>query len=91
MAEARELVLVFFESRDQREWTPIDRDELPEWLRDERIWDRLIAGEIVRNTLQDAEQRQMKWYAATSVDRLRVKPTQILLPPRLTQRVIVPH
>lgn len=78
-----ELVLVFFWSRDKQDWHPIAREDLPEWLRDERIWDRLIAGEAVRSTYADAERKEMRWYAATTVDRLNVQPTSILLPPRL--------
>lgn len=78
-----ELVLVFFSSHDKETWTLIERDDLPEWLRDEKIWDRLRAGEAVRNTYADAERKEMKWYAATTVDRLRVQPSSILLPPRL--------
>jgi len=78
-----ELVLIFFESRDKETWTPLERDSLPEWLRDHAIWDRLIAGEAVRNTFEDAERKGMHWYAATTVDRLNVQPSAILLPPRL--------
>ena len=83
-----ERVLVFLESRDQQTWHPIERDEIPEWLRDHAIWERLMAGEIVRNILQDAELKEMRWYAATSVDRLKIEPSAILLPPRLVQGVI---
>lgn len=79
----RELVLVFFESRDRQTWTPIERDEIPEWLRDEKIWERLIAGDAVRNIHEDAEKKGMHWYSATTVDRMNIKPSAILLPPRL--------
>ena len=80
-----DLVLVFFESSDKLNWTPMDRAKIPEWLRDEAIWDRLIAGEAVRNTFQDAEQRGMKWYTATAVNRMEVSKSSIILPPRYAQ------
>ena len=80
-----ELVLVFFESNDKLNWTPMDRDTIPEWLRNEAIWDRLVAGDAVRNIYQDAEQKGMKWYTATAVNRMNVPKSPIILPPRYAQ------
>ncbi len=88
-----ELVLCFFESRDKETWTPLERDRIPEWLCDHKIWDRLIAGEAVRNTLEDAERRGVHYYTATAVDRANVPVDAVLLPARLlpARSIIAPR
>lgn len=68
----QELVLVFFRSRDKLHWDPVERDDIPEWLRSEEYINRLIAGEAVRNILEDAENKQMWWWTATAIDPKRV-------------------
>ena len=78
----RELVLVFFVSNDKLSWTPIAREDIPEWLKDEALIDRLVAGDCVRNI--EAENRQgMLWWTATAIHRGSIKPSSILIPPRL--------
>lgn len=43
-------VLVFFKSPDGKGgWLPVDRDELPDWIKDPAIIDRLMAGEQATN------------------------------------------
>ena len=77
-----ELVLVFFSSNDKLSWFPIEREDIPEWLRDEAIIDQLLKGDCVRNI--EAEARSgMRWFTATAIHRGSIKPSSILIPPRL--------
>jgi len=77
-----EYVLVFFVSSDKINWTPLERDDIPTWLKDETLIERMMAGECVRNIEQE-ERQGMKWYSCSSVDRINVKPSVIMLPPRM--------
>lgn len=62
-------MLVFFESPNGRgDWKPVKRDDIPEWLRDERLIDRMVAGEMVYN-----ESKRSNWYRVTVVDRRPAK------------------
>lgn len=46
-----ERILVFFESPNGRDlWKAVERENIPDWLRDQSIVDRMIAGEQVVNT-----------------------------------------
>lgn len=83
-----ELVIVFFVSNDKQHWTPLEREFIPEWLRDETIIDRMIAGECVRN-IESENRAGMRWFTATAVDRLDIQPSSIILPPRLLVPTIV--
>lgn len=50
-----EHILVFFASPNGIDnWKPVERDLIPEWLRDPDIVDRLMAGEQVVNTAEKA-------------------------------------
>jgi hypothetical protein len=51
----QEHVLVFFQSPDGREgWKPVERDNIPDWLRDDDIIQRLIDGEMANNATQNS-------------------------------------
>lgn len=59
-------VLVFWESPNGRDgWKPVERDAIPEWLRDEGLIDRMIAGEMLRNV-----SREERWWRVTVVDKI---------------------
>ena len=60
-------ILVFFESPDGVTWTPVDREQIPDWLRDPAIVERLMAGEKVRNT----EENKERYFLVKEVDRPR--------------------
>lgn len=46
-----EHILVFFSSANGIDnWQPVERENIPDWLRDSDIVDRMIAGERVVNT-----------------------------------------
>ncbi|MDA8260571.1 MAG: hypothetical protein M0Z99_33890 [Betaproteobacteria bacterium] len=63
-----EHILVFFESQDGvRDWKPVDREQIPDWVRTPEIIDRLIAGEKVRNTAE----RVHRYFRAVEIDRPR--------------------
>ena len=75
--------MVFLRSGDKIDWQPIPRDEIPEWLKDEALIDRMIGGEAIRNTQQDAETGKMWWYAITAVNLKNVPkraPSSLILP-----------
>mgnify|MGYP001589209054 CR=1 FL=1 len=72
-------VLVFHASSDQVHWEPLKRDDIPMWLRDEAIIDRLIVGEAVRN-IQRENCQGMRWYAVTAVRPMALPKSPILRP-----------
>jgi hypothetical protein len=85
MIESRnvELVMVFLRSKDKEKWEPIERENIPDWLHDESIIDRMVAGEAVRNTVEDAENKSMYWYAVTAINPKNVPkraPSSLILP-----------
>ena len=80
-----ELVLVFFKSSNKLDWTPVDRDEIPEWLRDEALIDKMIKGECVRN-IEAEERKGMMWWTAMAIDRKQPLKSAILLPERALMR-----
>lgn len=61
-------ILVLFESPDGRNlWKPVPREDIPDWLRTPAIFDRLIAGEQVRNSAEKTERH----FRVIEVDRPR--------------------
>lgn len=67
MTIAIERILVFFVSPDGGDWKPVDRDDLPEWIRSQAVIDRMLAGELARRK-QDKPKR---FFKAVMVDRPR--------------------
>jgi hypothetical protein len=64
-------VLVFWASPNGRdEWKPVPREDIPEWLRDQDLIDRMVAGEMVKNA-----DREERWWKVTVIDR---KPVPVL-------------
>lgn len=48
---ATEHVLVFFSSPNGiDQWSPVERENLPQWLCDPEIWDQMLQGQQVVNT-----------------------------------------
>jgi hypothetical protein len=79
---SHELVLVFFRSSDKLSWDPVERNDIPEWLRNDSVIERLIAGECIRNV--EAEDRKgMMWWTALAIDRKEPDRSALLLPDRL--------
>ena len=70
-------VVVFFSSKDGAKgpWTPMDRDLLPEWLKDESIIERMLAGEATTNTDDSPT-----WYSAIAIKRMPEPERRIVLP-----------
>lgn len=63
-----EHVLVVFKSPDGKNlWKPVEREQIPDWLRDPAIFDRLIKGEQVRNTTEKTE----RYFKVIEIDRPR--------------------
>lgn len=63
-----EHVVVVFESPDGRNlWKPVEREHIPDWLRSPSIFDRLIAGEQVRNMDEKTE----RYFKVVEIDRPR--------------------
>jgi len=63
-----EHLLVFFESPDGRNlWKPVDREQIPDWLRNQVVIDRMIAGELARR----AEDNPPRFFKVVEVDRPR--------------------
>lgn len=63
-----EHILVFFESPDGRNlWEPVNRENIPDWLRNEAVIERLIAGEVA----QRAEDSPARFFKVVEVDRPR--------------------
>lgn len=61
-----EHILVFFRY-EQGKWTPVERENIPDWLRDQDVVEKLIAGEKAINT---ADKDPMYW-CAIQVERPR--------------------
>ncbi len=60
-----ERVIVFFESPDGRNlWKAVAREDLPDWIRDQAVIDRLLAGEQARN----ANEKTERYFKAVAVD-----------------------
>ena len=81
-----EAVLVFFTSRNKLDWAPVEREALPDWIRDREIIDRLIKGETVRNVTAE-EGTGMRFYTAMVIDRNKPMESAINLPERALVRV----
>ncbi len=63
-----EHVLVVFESADGiNDWKPVDREQIPDWMRSPEVFDRLLAGEQVQNTAE----RVTRFFRAVEIDRPR--------------------
>lgn len=63
-----EHILVFFGSLDgETDWRPVDRELLPDWIRDPDIIDRMLAGEKAINTAD----RHPVYYRVVEIDRPR--------------------
>lgn len=63
-----EHIVVVFESPDGRNlWKPVEREQIPDWLRDQDIFDRLLQGEIVRNTAE----KEVRFFKVIEVERPR--------------------
>ena len=61
-------ILVFFESPDGRNlWRAVERENIPDWLRDPAIVNRMLIGEQVRNTDEKTERH----FKIVEVDRPR--------------------
>lgn len=61
----RQNVIVFFESPNGRDgWKPVERENIPDWLRDETLIDRMVEGEMIYN-----ETKRSNWYRVTVVNR----------------------
>lgn len=61
-------ILVFFESPDGRNlWRAVEREKIPDWLREPAIVDRLLKGEQVRNT----EEKTERHFKIVEIDRPR--------------------
>jgi hypothetical protein len=83
---SHELVILFFKASDKQSWVPVPREEIPEWLRNETVIDRLVAGECIRNV--EAENRTgMMWWTALAIDRKQISKGQIILPERVIQMI----
>ena len=68
-----EHILVFFESPNGADnWKPVEREQIPDWLRDPDIVDRMMAGEKVRNT----EERVERYFRV--VEPVRPRPARDL-------------
>lgn len=58
-------VIIFWQSPDGKEgWKPVQRDDIPEWLREQEFIDRMIGGEAICNPAIDTT-----WWKVTVVDR----------------------
>ena len=63
-----ERILVFFVSPDgQNDWKPVARDDLPEWVRNPAVVERMLAGEKARRK----EDKPKRFFMATQIDRAR--------------------
>jgi len=63
-----EHVFVVFESPDGKDhWKPVPRENIPDWLRDKTIVDRMLAGEQVRNTAD----KEIRYYKTVEIERPR--------------------
>lgn len=63
-----ERVIVFFTSPDGRnDWKPVDRDDLPGWIRNQAVIDRMLAGELARRKAD----KPRRFFKAVMVDRPR--------------------
>lgn len=68
MSVETEHILVFFESATGVDgWNPIERENIPDWLRDSDVIERLIAGEKAINPAD----KTPKYYCAIQVERPR--------------------
>lgn len=63
-----EHVLVVFESPDGiNNWKPVDREQIPDWMRSPDVFDRLLAGDKVQNTAD----KTTRFFRAVEIDRPR--------------------
>lgn len=86
---SHELVLVFFRSQNKLDWSPVERDDIPEWMRDEALIEKLLQGNCVRNI--EAENRTgMVWYTAMAIDRKEPLKGSMILPESALMRGMKP-
>jgi hypothetical protein len=65
--EVEHIFVVFWSHRGRDPWYPIERENIPDWLRDEAIINRMLAGEQVRNT----DEKDERYYKIVEIDRPR--------------------
>ena len=80
-------ILVFFESPNGRDlWRALERENIPDWLRDHDIIKRMMDGETVRN----ADELVERHYRIIEVDRPRPEGQhKLMAKARQESRVIV--
>lgn len=70
---ALEYVFVAFRSTDAgKSWCPVERDNLPDWLRDAHTIERMLTGVCARNPAEEAKGGPEVWWKLTQLDRPRL-------------------